>query len=532
VEAILRRRHKFGIAGEGPIFIVCFTNHALDQFLEGMLTFTENMVRIGGRCQNENLKKFTAIEVQRRIGRGLRVDVNTYQQERDIRNRLSVLQEQAVLQQFRSSVVASGDGILSTEFVRNSIDPTVQFPIDYSMVKWLGLDGNALASIDPFIASVIEEEKTGVTVAQINNRRMYEVEDEEFVDAVEDADDGDDDGIEDEVDFEARKREVDNLYVDELDDAQIPKDISVGVKNNEIDQMFEIYEAKLATRYQLITEELTLMEAEWRQNAEDVKARKLSVDKFNDWLAENQQQAVRYQTELRRVDILRNQLKTALRLLCVPKGFDLPEPNHNRYQLVNLPIKERWLLYRHWANKYVRQIGTAMLNSAEEYKQVGQQLDEVRAIRTLTMVREMDIVGMTTTGAAKNISIVQNMGSKVVVVEEAAEVLESHIVCCLSKSCQHLILIGDHQQLKPSPTVYKLAKDYHLDVSLFERMINNEVPYERLRIQHRMRPEIAALLKPHIYEDLENSDSVYDYPDVKGTIIRVKMCSLNKLVLI
>ncbi len=29
-----------------------------------------------------------------------------------------------------------------------------------------------------------------------------------------------------------------------------------------------------------------------------------------------------------------------------------------------------------------------------------------------------------------------------VVVEEAAEVLESHIVCCLSQSCQHLILIG------------------------------------------------------------------------------------------
>ena len=32
--------------------------------------------------------------------------------------------------------------------------------------------------------------------------------------------------------------------------------------------------------------------------------------------------------------------------------------------------------------------------------------------------------------------------SVTVVVEEAAEVLESHVVCCLSRSCQHLILIG------------------------------------------------------------------------------------------
>jgi superfamily I DNA and/or RNA helicase len=70
-------------------------------------------------------------------------------------------------------------------------------------------------------------------------------------------------------------------------------------------------------------------------------------------------------------------------------------------------------------------------------------------------------------------------------------------------------LSGDHQQLKPSPTVYKLAKDFNLDVSLFERMLKNGVPYERLRTQHRMRPEVSCLLKPHIYEDLEDHPSVF-----------------------
>ena len=57
-------------------------------------------------------------------------------------------------------------------------------------------------------------------------------------------------------------------------------------------------------------------------------------------------------------------------------------------------------------------------------------------------------------------------------VEEAAEILEAHIVSALPKSVQHLILIGDHQQLKPSPTVYELAKNYNLDTSLFERMVS------------------------------------------------------------
>ena len=58
------------------------------------------------------------------------------------------------------------------------------------------------------------------------------------------------------------------------------------------------------------------------------------------------------------------------------------------------------------------------------------------------------------------------------IVEEAAEVLEAHIVTSMPETTQHLILIGDHQQLKPSPTVYELAIKYNLDMSLFERMVS------------------------------------------------------------
>ena len=64
----------------------------------------------------------------------------------------------------------------------------------------------------------------------------------------------------------------------------------------------------------------------------------------------------------------------------------------------------------------------------------------------------------------------------IVIVEEAAEVLEAHIVTSMPETTQHLILIGDHQQLKPSPTVYALAKKYNLDLSLFERMVRETYP--------------------------------------------------------
>lgn len=53
------------------------------------------------------------------------------------------------------------------------------------------------------------------------------------------------------------------------------------------------------------------------------------------------------------------------------------------------------------------------------------------------------------TGAAKYRKVLQEVQPRIVVVEEAAEVLEAHLITTLSNACQHLILIGDHQQVVP-----------------------------------------------------------------------------------
>ena len=76
--------------------------------------------------------------------------------------------------------------------------------------------------------------------------------------------------------------------------------------------------------------------------------------------------------------------------------------------------------------------------------------------------------------------------------------------------------IGDHLQLRPPTCVYRLAKDYHLDVSLFERLVNNGMKPCMLSVQHRMRPEVARLIVPSIYPTLKNHSSVLEYPDILG----------------
>ena len=43
---------------KSPILVVCYTNHALDQFIEHIMEYNKNIVRIGGRCKNEKIKQF------------------------------------------------------------------------------------------------------------------------------------------------------------------------------------------------------------------------------------------------------------------------------------------------------------------------------------------------------------------------------------------------------------------------------------------------------------------------------------------
>ena len=45
------------LPSNSQILVVCFTNHALDSFIENILKYTDNVVRIGGRCKNEVVKE-------------------------------------------------------------------------------------------------------------------------------------------------------------------------------------------------------------------------------------------------------------------------------------------------------------------------------------------------------------------------------------------------------------------------------------------------------------------------------------------
>lgn len=172
--------------------------------------------------------------------------------------------------------------------------------------------------------------------------------------------------------------------------------------------------------------------------------------------------------------------------------------------------------YRTWVNRLRDQLRVIPDAKITLYNQYARRLEELRQMEDAEILQNADVVAVTTTGAAKYRNLIYKLKTKIVVIEEAAEVLEAHIITSMPKSTQHLILIGDHQQLRPSPTVYELAKKYNLETSLFERLIKVGIPHVTLNIQHRMRPEIADLIRPRIYENLQDHKSVLNRDQISG----------------
>merc|ERR1719347_1412912 len=136
---------------------------------------------------------------------------------------------------------------------------------------------------------------------------------------------------------------------------------------------------------------------------------------------------------------------------------------HER-NLWELSLPDRWMLYRTWVQKYKVRCQERIGGLHLEYNRHCRRLQEVKDRENLYLLKSSKVVGMTTTGAARLQNLLKQLKPSILIVEEAAEVLEAHIVASLTESCQHLILIGDHQQLRPSPTVYELSVEYNLDV--------------------------------------------------------------------
>lgn len=150
----------------------------------------------------------------------------------------------------------------------------------------------------------------------------------------------------------------------------------------------------------------------------------------------------------------------------------------------------------------LRDLYPAYMNAVQQRRIANLEIAEMIA-------REQKVIGLTTTGLAKYRSLISALRPKIMLIEEAAETLEAPVVTACVESLEQLILVGDHKQLRPHCNVAELEKaPYHLNISLFERLVRNGVDFSLLDQQRRMVPEIRRLLSP-IYGNV-----IMDHPNV------------------
>ncbi|CAG8900181.1 unnamed protein product [Penicillium egyptiacum] len=173
----------------------------------------------------------------------------------------------------------------------------------------------------------------------------------------------------------------------------------------------------------------------------------------------------------------------------------------------------RGAVYDYLREQLIAVLGEQVQRLAQTYKYCSTNFQIGRFERDYCILQEAKIIGMTTTGLSKYRGLVSSLNPRVILIEEAAEVLEAPVAVACFPSLQHLILVGDHQQLKGQCADYELCgHPFYLDVSMFERLMINEMPYAMLQEQRRMVPEIRKLVAP-IYGDLlRDHQSVEDHP--------------------
>ncbi|CAF3403136.1 unnamed protein product [Rotaria socialis] len=463
-----------------PILMICHTNHALDQFLELIL---KRVIRVGNRCQNPVIQPFSLLNARKYVRENRSIPSYIYHQKHAIFDKKAQAEEtlkmhEAIMEQSRTNIIPLSSlmrfDLIDDEHFSSLLLPHNGILVETALSDWLGITyGNEEMPDDPI--NLVELE-TYMSDMNINDKKEQEdeVEKEEKVDDNEQEEKNDctkeekndDEEINEEEEEEQRRR--DELEIDDSNFIRITTQTSTTTKST------SIKEPKVSTN----------------EDTED----KWSVVQRKPYY---RRRLIKY--------IIQN-----------PTTLDDQTVKQIGSDLWQLQMLERYDLYRYWLLKYQQYLHYSVREARHAYNQAASALAEYYQEEDYYILKDSIIVAMTTTCAAKYHDVLEKLQSKIVIVEEAAAIFEAHIITALSTKCEHLILIGDHVQLRPSPSVYKLAHKYQMDVSLFERFIKNNFPNVRLNMQHRMRPEIARLMK-HFYDDLDDHISVKtDRPAVRG----------------
>lgn len=109
----------------------------------------------------------------------------------------------------------------------------------------------------------------------------------------------------------------------------------------------------------------------------------------------------------------------------------------------SLSAVERRRLVKHWVREVYEIKTDELFESVQSSQSAQEQLENIHDEGDRRVLQTADVIGVTTTGLAKRISVLQRVRCKVIICEEAGEVMEPHMISTLLPSVEHFIQIGD-----------------------------------------------------------------------------------------
>ncbi|KAE8380077.1 P-loop containing nucleoside triphosphate hydrolase protein [Aspergillus bertholletiae] len=203
-------------------------------------------------------------------------------------------------------------------------------------------------------------------------------------------------------------------------------------------------------------------------------------------------------------------------------NLDFSEDSH-RVWLMDRPTRQAHI--RTWSDQILEEQVISLCELTRRIDKCHDHVEKAFNQRTQSILKSKRIIGCTTTAAAMYTEDLRAASPGIVLLEEAGEILESHVLTAINSATKQLVLIGDHQQLRPKINNYALSVEkgsgYDLNRSLFERLVLAGYPNSTLAKQHRMCPEISYLVRSLTYPDLEDAPSTLTRPTPRGLQDRV-----------
>jgi len=335
-----------------PIIVVCYTNHALDQFIEGILSFTDKVVRIGGQTKSKIIEKYSL----RNISREHRKSQTTYTCLRNIENQLKSSMTNILYFKKWSEGLSYNAGILELSLLKKCMPKQHHgfFKTTLDLLCWLFQDFDFF-SVDPigFITGISNELINKV----FHSDKLLEIKEE--------------------------NEHNDKSFIYKSDDLDLEhnhKDIVIN--SITLDDIIKACKELLEESIRL--ENLSNKSIHFFNESEEAK--------FNFGVMEN----------------IHNYFVKMMNL--VDDDIVLPRTIRN---LNVLNMRQRWSLYFSWVKETRDMLDSKVIYYEQKYTQVYKHHAELRQLANVELLNKMHVVALTTTGAAKHRILLEGIESPI-----------------------------------------------------------------------------------------------------------------------